>query len=55
MREAILNKLQEVRGMLEQATCDGVALDFNSFEDEVGMDIDAALNTLEQTVHYYVD
>ena len=54
-RDTILNKLQELRGMLEQATCDGVALDLDSFEDEVGMDIGAALNTLEQCVHDYVD
>ena len=55
MREQLVAKLAEVRGLLEQATCDGVALDLDSFEDEVSMDVGAALNTLEQCVQYYVD
>jgi hypothetical protein len=55
MREQLFAKLAELRELLEQATCDGVALDLDSFEDEVGMDIGAALNTLEQCVQYYVD
>ena len=55
LKTAIGNKLLELRELLEQATCDGVALNFNSDEDEVGMDIGAALNTLEQCVQYYVD
>mgnify|MGYP003336083152 FL=1 len=55
MKEQLLTKLAEVRDLLEQATCDGVAIDLDSFEDEVGMDIGAALNTLEQSVQYYVD
>lgn len=52
MREKLQCKLAELREMLEQATCDGEAI---NFEDAVGTDIGAALNTLEQMVDYYVD
>ena len=55
MRDEILAKLAELRTLFEQASCDGEAIDFEDFEDEVGTDIGAALNTLEQMVDYYVD
>jgi hypothetical protein len=55
MREQLQCKLTELREMLEQATCDGTAIDFEDFENAVGTDIGAALNTLEQMVDYYVD
>ena len=55
VREQLLTKLAEVRDLLEQATCDGALLDLDSDEDEVGMDIGAALNTLEIAVRENVD
>ena len=51
MRDAILAKLAEVEDMLLEATLDGEQLaEMQCFEE-----VNTALNTLEQTIDYYVD
>ena len=51
MRDAILAKLAEVEEMLAEATLDGEQLaELDCFEE-----VTTALNTLVQTVDYYVD
>ena len=54
MREQLYAKLAEVRELFEQATCEGEPINIGG-DDEVGMDVGSALNTLEQMVDYYVD
>jgi hypothetical protein len=54
MREQLYAKLAEVRKLFEQATCEGIAIEIDG-DDAVGMDVGAALYTLEQMVDYYVD
>ena len=51
MRDAILAKLAEVEDMLLEATLDGEQLaEMQCFEE-----VNGALNTLVQTIDYYVD
>jgi hypothetical protein len=51
MRDAILAKLAEVEAMLLEATLDGEQLaEMQCFEE-----VNGALNTLVQTIDYYVD
>ena len=51
MRDAILAKLAEVEDMLLEATLDGEHLaEMQCFEE-----VNTALNTLVQTIDYYVD
>lgn len=52
MHQQLTEKLAELRTLFEQATCDGKAINFDDFDDEVGTDIDAALYALEQMVRY---
>jgi hypothetical protein len=51
MRDAILAKLAEVEDMLLEATLDGEQL----AELDCFAEVNTALNTLVQTVDYYVD
>ena len=51
MRDAILAKLAEVEAMLLEATLDGEHL----AELDCFAEVDGALNTLVQTIDYYVD
>ena len=51
MRDAILAKLAEVEAMLLEATLDGEQL----AEMAVFEEVTSALNTLAETVDYYVD
>lgn len=51
MKDEILAKLAEIETMLEEATCDGEQLAGLKCFTEVM----AAVNTLAQTVEYYVD
>jgi hypothetical protein len=50
MRQQLLNKLSEVRELLEKATCEG-----ETISGEVEEDIYAAMFTLEETIGYYID
>jgi hypothetical protein len=51
MKQDILAKIAEIEAMLEEATCDGLQLAELDCFDEVS----AAVNTLAETVVYYVD
>ena len=51
MRDAILAKLAEVEDMLLEATLDGEQL----AEMDCFTEVSGALNTLVQTIDYYVD
>lgn len=51
MKKDILAKLAEIETMLEEATCEGEQLAELACFDEVT----AAVNTLAETVEYYVD
>ena len=52
MKEAMLQKLQEVNDMLTQAQCDGQAI---AEGDDVHKELTALLSTLIEAVDYYVD
>jgi len=51
MRDEILAKLAEVEAMLLEASCDGRQMgELDCFKD-----VENAMNTLIQTVDYYID
>ena len=52
MKEAMLQKLQEVNDMLTQAQCDGQAIEEG---DNVHKELTAMLQQLTDAVDYYVD
>ena len=51
VKKAIFEKLAEVEAMLLEASCEGAQL----AELDCFAEVDTALNTLVQTVDYYVD